>query len=161
MPPPPSLLPHFSRMPRRRPLDDHSLLQRQHPIHAPRQLQIVRGDERGQAGAADDVDERRGASPPTRVMRAPISACRQGGAVYSPTLILRSAGRGRARRSRALPDAGLAPLPTDERRPAFLRWMAYVPSAIYGPAWLRGDPMRLVSDERRPSYRSTARSTAC
>lgn len=47
------------------------------------------------------------------------------------------------------PDAGLAPLPTDERRPAFLRWMAYVSSAIYGLAWVRGDPMRLVSDERQ------------
>jgi GST-like protein len=48
------------------------------------------------------------------------------------------------------PDAGLAPLPTDERqRPAFLRWMAYVSSAIYGLAWVRADPMRLVSDERQ------------
>src|SRR5262249_59532703 len=47
------------------------------------------------------------------------------------------------------PDAGLAPLPTDGRRPAFLRWMAYVSSAIYGLAWVRGDPMRLVSDERQ------------
>jgi GST-like protein len=46
------------------------------------------------------------------------------------------------------PDTGLAPLPTDERqRPAFLRWMAYVSSAIYGLAWVRADPMRLVSDE--------------
>jgi GST-like protein len=47
------------------------------------------------------------------------------------------------------PEAGLAPLPTDGRRPAFLRWMAYVSSAIYGLAWVRGDPMRLVSDERQ------------
>jgi len=47
------------------------------------------------------------------------------------------------------PDAGLGPPPMDERRPAFLRWMAYVSSAIYGLAWARGDPMRLVSDERQ------------
>ena len=47
------------------------------------------------------------------------------------------------------PDVALAPSPTDERRPAFLRWMAYVSSAIYGLAWVRGDPMRLVSDERQ------------
>ena len=47
------------------------------------------------------------------------------------------------------PAAGLAPPPTDERRAAFLRWMAYVSSAIYGLAWVRGDPMRLVSDERQ------------
>ena len=47
------------------------------------------------------------------------------------------------------PDAALAPPPSDEKRPAFLRWMAYVSSAIYGLAWVRGDPMRLVSDERQ------------
>jgi GST-like protein len=47
------------------------------------------------------------------------------------------------------PDARLAPLPTDARRPAFLRWMAYVSSAIYSLGWVRGDPMRLVSDERQ------------
>jgi GST-like protein len=45
------------------------------------------------------------------------------------------------------PDAALAPPSTDKRRPAFLRWMAYVSSAIYGLAWVRGDPMRLISDE--------------
>src|SRR5262249_52108394 len=47
------------------------------------------------------------------------------------------------------PDAALAPAPTDRRRPAFLRWMAYVSSAIYGLAWVRGDPMRIISDERQ------------
>ena len=47
------------------------------------------------------------------------------------------------------PDAVLAPPATDARRPAFLRWMAYVSSAIYGLAWVRGDPMRLISDERQ------------
>jgi GST-like protein len=47
------------------------------------------------------------------------------------------------------PDAALAPLPTDAKRPAFLRWMAYVSSAIYALAWVRGDPMRIVSDDRQ------------
>jgi GST-like protein len=47
------------------------------------------------------------------------------------------------------PDAALAPAPTDQRRPAFLRWMAYVSSAIYGLAWVRDDPMRIISDERQ------------
>lgn len=45
------------------------------------------------------------------------------------------------------PDAQLAPSRSDKRRPAFLRWMTYVSAAIYGLAWVRGDPMRLVSDE--------------
>jgi GST-like protein len=47
------------------------------------------------------------------------------------------------------PEAGLAPPPGDERRAAFLRWMAYISSAIYGLAWVRGDPKRLVPDERQ------------
>jgi len=45
------------------------------------------------------------------------------------------------------PHARLAPPPDDSRRPAFLRWMAYVSAAIYGLAWVRCDPMRLVSDQ--------------
>src|SRR5215470_16595941 len=47
------------------------------------------------------------------------------------------------------PHALLAPPPADKRRAAYLRWMAYISSAIYGLAWVRGDPMRLVSDERQ------------
>jgi GST-like protein len=43
------------------------------------------------------------------------------------------------------PASGLAPRPADPRRPAFLRWMAFVSSAIYGLAWVRDDPLRLVS----------------
>lgn len=45
------------------------------------------------------------------------------------------------------PEAQLAPSPGDRRRPAFLRWMTYVSASIYGLAWARGNPMRLVSDE--------------
>ena len=45
------------------------------------------------------------------------------------------------------PDSGLAPSPTDRLRPAYLRWMTYVSAAIYGLAWVRGDPLRLVADE--------------
>lgn len=44
------------------------------------------------------------------------------------------------------PDAGLAPGPDDPRRPGFLRWMAFVSSAIYAHYWAKDDPMRLVSD---------------
>lgn len=44
------------------------------------------------------------------------------------------------------PDAGLAPGPDDPRRSAFLRWMAFVSSAIYAHYWAKDDPMRLVSD---------------
>jgi GST-like protein len=42
------------------------------------------------------------------------------------------------------PQARLAPLPTDPRRAQFLRWMAYVSSAIYSMFWIKGDPMRLA-----------------
>src|SRR4051812_4279668 len=41
------------------------------------------------------------------------------------------------------PQAGLAPALDDKRRAAFLRWMTYVSTAIYGLAWVRADPMRL------------------
>lgn len=44
------------------------------------------------------------------------------------------------------PHARLAPAPGDPRRPAFLRWMVYISTAIYGLAWVRADPMRLVAD---------------
>ena len=44
------------------------------------------------------------------------------------------------------PEARLAPEVTDGRRPAFLRWMTYVSAAIYSLAWIRADPLRLVSD---------------
>lgn len=42
------------------------------------------------------------------------------------------------------PAARLAPAPTDPRRAPFLRWMAYVSSAIYSMYWIKGDPMRLA-----------------
>jgi GST-like protein len=44
------------------------------------------------------------------------------------------------------PEGKLAPPPQDRRRPGFLRWMAYVAAEIYALAWVRNDPMRLVSD---------------
>lgn len=44
------------------------------------------------------------------------------------------------------PQAGLAPAADDPRRSAFLRWTAFVSSAIYAHYWLKDDPMRLVSD---------------
>jgi GST-like protein len=45
------------------------------------------------------------------------------------------------------PEARLAPEPLSRRRAAYLRWMVFVSSAIYGLAWVRNDPMRLVLDE--------------
>ncbi len=47
------------------------------------------------------------------------------------------------------PEARLAPAQADKNRPAFLRWMAYVSTAIYSLAWIRADPMRLVDDDRQ------------
>lgn len=44
------------------------------------------------------------------------------------------------------PHARLSPEIGDWRRPAFLRWMTYVSTAIYSLAWIRADPMRLVAD---------------
>ena len=45
------------------------------------------------------------------------------------------------------PDAGLAPGPGDLRRGQFLRWMAYVSSAIYALHWIKPDPARVGAPE--------------
>lgn len=45
----------------------------------------------------------------------------------------------------AFPEARLGPLPGDPRRPAFLRWMAFVASAIYSLYWIRDEPSRLAA----------------
>jgi GST-like protein len=44
------------------------------------------------------------------------------------------------------PEAGLAPAPMDPGRAQFLRWMVYVPAAIYSMFWVRDDPSRLAAD---------------
>jgi len=46
----------------------------------------------------------------------------------------------------AHPSARLSPPVDDARRPAFLRWMSFVSSAIYCHYWLRDDPSRGVTD---------------
>lgn len=45
------------------------------------------------------------------------------------------------------PDARLSPAPGDPRRAQFLRWMAFVSSAIYGLYWVRDMPSRIARDE--------------
>jgi GST-like protein len=45
------------------------------------------------------------------------------------------------------PEARLAPPPDDPRRAAFLRWMTYIPAAIYSMFWVRDVPTRLAGDE--------------
>src|SRR5690349_12291466 len=42
----------------RRALDDDAVLEREDAVHAAGELEVVRGDERGEAGLAHDVDER-------------------------------------------------------------------------------------------------------
>jgi GST-like protein len=45
------------------------------------------------------------------------------------------------------PAARLAPAPDDSERPAFLRWMLFVATQIYGQVWARDDPARLAAEE--------------
>ncbi|HEY1879294.1 MAG TPA: glutathione S-transferase family protein [Caulobacteraceae bacterium] len=47
----------------------------------------------------------------------------------------------------AHPQARLAPAPGDPGRAQFLRWMAFVASAIYALYWVRDDPSRVVADK--------------
>lgn len=44
------------------------------------------------------------------------------------------------------PHARLAPSPDDPKRAQFLRWMVYVPAAIYAMFWVRDVPSRLAAD---------------
>jgi len=44
------------------------------------------------------------------------------------------------------PQGGLAPLAGDPARGQFLRWMSYLPAAIYSMFWVRDDPSRLAAD---------------
>jgi GST-like protein len=44
------------------------------------------------------------------------------------------------------PEARLAPTMAAHSRPAFLRWMAFVASAIYALYWIRDDPGRIIDD---------------
>ncbi len=45
------------------------------------------------------------------------------------------------------PESQLAPGPGDPRRPQFLRWMTFIPAAIYSMFWVRDDPSRLAADK--------------
>jgi GST-like protein len=45
------------------------------------------------------------------------------------------------------PEARLAPSPDSPLRAQFLRWMVYVPAAIYSLFWVRDDPSRLVGPD--------------
>lgn len=44
------------------------------------------------------------------------------------------------------PEAGLCPAPDSPLRARYLRWMVYLPAAIYSLFWVRDDPSRLVPD---------------
>jgi len=45
------------------------------------------------------------------------------------------------------PASRLAPALDDPKRPAFLRWMLFVATQIYGQVWARDDPARLAAEE--------------
>src|SRR5919108_4449847 len=75
---------------------------------------------------------------------APANPMRQG-----PTLVLPS-GEGMTESAAILidladghPEAGLAPRTDDPQRRQFLRWMVYVPAAIYSLHWIKPDPARI------------------
>lgn len=62
------------------------------------------------------------------------------------------------------PQAGLAPAPHTAERAQFLRWMVYLPAAIYSMFWVRDDPSRLAADpaaEQVISQRTAERIADC
>ena len=44
------------------------------------------------------------------------------------------------------PQARLAPAPGDPARAVYLRWMVFIPAAIYSMYWLRDQPSRMAAD---------------
>jgi GST-like protein len=46
------------------------------------------------------------------------------------------------------PEAGLAPDIADPRRAQYLRWMSFIPAAIYSMYWVRDEPSRLAADSQ-------------
>jgi GST-like protein len=54
------------------------------------------------------------------------------------------------------PEARLAPTPGDPRRGQFMRWMAFVASAIYALYWVRDDPSRVAADKAAQAEVKTA-----
>lgn len=62
------------------------------------------------------------------------------------------------------PALRLAPEVLDRRRPAYLRWMAYVSSVIYALFWIRDDPARLTPDAEQQALvkaRTAGRIAEC
>ncbi len=45
------------------------------------------------------------------------------------------------------PQARLAPGLDDPRRAQFLRWMSFIPAAVYSMFWVRDEPSRLAGDD--------------
>jgi GST-like protein len=61
-------------------------------------------------------------------------------------------------------DSGLAPPPGDPRRAQYLRWMVWIPAAIYWTYWVRDVPSRLAADaaqERVILERTAERVAEC
>jgi len=62
------------------------------------------------------------------------------------------------------PASKLGPALDDPRRPAFLRWMLFVATQIYGLVWVRDDPARLAAEEAHKPVileRTSARRAFC
>jgi GST-like protein len=62
------------------------------------------------------------------------------------------------------PASQLAPALHSPARPAFLRWMAFVSSAIYSLYWLKDDPSRVAADSESQAFlkaRLSDRIAAC
>ena len=56
------------------------------------------------------------------------------------------------------PQAGLAPAPGDPRRGQFLRWMTFIPAAVYSMYWVRDVPSRLVGEDAAAQGEITRRT---
>lgn len=99
----------------------------------------------------ESEDERRRMAPHNPMRQAPVLVTPEGETITESAAIL-------IWLAERHPEARLAPSPGDPRRAQFLRWMCFIPAAIYSIYWTRDVPSRLVGDDPQAQTELLART---
>ncbi|MGV3578769.1 glutathione S-transferase family protein [Brevundimonas sp.] len=99
----------------------------------------------------ESEEERRRMAPHNPMRQAPVLVTPEGETITESAAIL-------IWLAERHPEARLAPPPGDPRRARFLRWMCFIPAAIYSIYWVRDVPSRLVGDDPKAQEKLLART---
>lgn len=99
----------------------------------------------------ESEDERRRMAPHNPMRQVPVLVTPEGETITESAAIL-------IWLAERHPEARLAPPPGDPRRARFLRWMCFIPAAIYSIYWTRDVPSRLVGDDPQAQTELLART---